>query len=1036
MKLYKIVIIWIFLIFNTTMLLSQSSFYSEYGKNRIQHKSLKWSIIYTDNFEIYYNNSGKNIADIASKHLENKFREITTSVGHQPIKKTKIFIFNSPNELIQSNIGINKKDIFLSTNLIQNNTIQFEIAFSENKNQFVKNLEYKLLNVIINDLMKGNNGFTKRFGKASFSSIPNWFIDGAAKYLAYGWNMEMDNVIRDYFLTQDLKKVKKITDQNSGIIGQSIWNYISIVYGKNIISNILNLTKIIRNPEKGISSTLGKNFNEIMKDWQNYYLSSVNKNSDQYTQLDNNQIIKLKKKYSNVSNIKISPNNNKILFSSNTKNGIKIFFLNLVTNKVTKISQMNNKSNSNSFYISWVNDDKIGYMKIINGLNNLVIYDLINKEKFYKSLARFENINGFSFNHTTNLIALSGTINSNSNIYLLSTYKNSTKQLTNDIADDIYPEFFPKSNSIIFSSNRTHVKLDSEINDLNDYYNLFIYNLDSTTSSLHQVTKTISNDIKSIPISKNEIIYLSDLKGINNIYNYNITNNTFSQFSDFYSNIINYDYNYQEKSLVLSFLKEGKINTYNIDEYNPKPIFSPKTDRLIYLERKKLNEKKIDFEIKSQKEKKIDFEKTENFEFKDDNKKTSSILNNINNFQNRTKLSGPINYNYSLVKNNFNSFIKIDPLEGYGSQIETDFIDILEDHKLYAKAFVPFSSIKSSDIYTEYTYLKKRIDFKLSYNRKIYFAEDQENFLYHKYSLNGFKIKAMYPLSNFVRLEIAPFFTRTEFSDLDYRVLNNTPPPFLYYNRTNYTGYTSNIIYDNSTKIGMNLEEGTKLKISYNNYFSLNNDLKDFNNLSIDLIHHQKISNHIILSSRVFYGGSFGDNPNKYILGGVQNSIFSSTNEDTPNNPLAIASGVDNSTILFSKFVDLRGYDFNKFNGKKVLLLSSELRIPLVKTLFNNEVSSEFLNNFQLIGFFDLGSSWDENSPFSIQSDVNTWIIKEPGSVFQAEIENSKNPWLASYGFGIRSLITDYYIKLDIAKPIEDYTTGKTKIHFSIGYSF
>ena len=322
MKLYKIVIIWIFLIFNTTMLLSQSSFYSEYGKNRIQYKSLKWSIIYTDNFEIYYNNSGKNIADIASKHLENKFREITTSVGHQPMKKTKIFIFNSPNELIQSNIGINKKDIFLSTNLIQNNTIQFKIAFSENKNQFVKNLEYKLLNVIINDLMKRNNGFTKRFGKASFSSIPNWFVDGAAKYLAYGWNMEMDNVIRDYFLTQDLKKVKKITDQNSGIIGQSIWNYISIVYGKNIISNILNLTKIIRNPEKGISSTLGKNFNEIMKDWQNYYLSSVNKNSNQYTQLDNNQIIELKKKYSNVSNIKISPNNNKILFSSNTKNGI------------------------------------------------------------------------------------------------------------------------------------------------------------------------------------------------------------------------------------------------------------------------------------------------------------------------------------------------------------------------------------------------------------------------------------------------------------------------------------------------------------------------------------------------------------------------------------------------------------------------------------------------------------------------------------------------------------------------------------------
>ena len=96
------------------------------------------------------------------------------------------------------------------------------------------------------------------------------------------------------------------------------------------------------------------------------------------------------------------------------------------------------------------------------------------------------------------------------------------------------------------------------------------------------------------------------------------------------------------------------------------------------------------------------------------------------------------------------------------------------------------------------------------------------------------------------------------------------------------------------------------------------------------------------------------------------------------------------------------------------------------------------LNDLLLFGvnFFDLGSSWNINSPFSSKNDVNTWYIREPGSVFQAEIENSKNPWLASYGFGIRSFIMDYFIKLDVAKPIEDYRLGQTKFHLSIGYSF
>ena len=36
----------------------------------------------------------------------------------------------------------------------------------------------------------------------------------------------------------------------------------------------------------------------------------------------------------------------------------------------------------------------------------------------------------------------------------------------------------------------------------------------------------------------------------------------------------------------------------------------------------------------------------------------------------------------------------------------------------------------------------------------------------------------------------------------------------------------------------------------------------------------------------------------------------------------------------------------------------------------------------------------------------------------------------------IRSFVMDYFIKLDIAKPIEDYQVGNTKYHLSIGYSF
>ena len=95
------------------------------------------------------------------------------------------------------------------------------------------------------------------------------------RYLAYGWDIEMDNILRDYS-THRSKKIKNINNNQSEYIGQSMWNYISIQYGKSNISNILNLSKIIRNPGRAISSALGISFEDFIINWANYYSESIN----------------------------------------------------------------------------------------------------------------------------------------------------------------------------------------------------------------------------------------------------------------------------------------------------------------------------------------------------------------------------------------------------------------------------------------------------------------------------------------------------------------------------------------------------------------------------------------------------------------------------------------------------------------------------------------------------------------------------------------------------------------------------------------
>ena len=1012
---------------------SQNELYN-IGKNRIQYKSFDWEVMYTNNFEFYYNTNALNIAEIASSFLEDKFSELTNNIGHQPFKKTKVFIYNSERDKEQSNIGINEADEFLFSNLSLNNRIIFKVAYNNNLNVFKNNLSYEFNKVLIRDLMHGNLSFAKRFGKVSFINIPEWFSDGAARYLAYGWDTEMDNVIRDYFLTKQKKSLNKISDEQSKYIGQSIWNYISITYGKNTISNIINLTKIIRNPEKAISSSLGINYNNFIQNWSNYYYSSI---SNKYIrdELENPELNQVNN-FGKVIDLKKNQSGEFILFSAIKGNYKRLVLYNIKQKKFKVLDRIKSSEKNNSYFLDWKNDENILYIKNLKGENNLITRNIYSNSKAYKSLYRFEKINGFSFNTKQNLIALSATVNNQSDIYLLSANSENLKKLTDDMYHDIYPSFLKNSTSVIFSSNRNSIDLENidSSENISKYYNLYLYNLDTTSTKLYKLTNTLANNIKAKPLTDNKVLFLSDIRGIYNIFSLSIDGNS-KQVTDFNTNIINYYYDEIDKDLYFNNLYEGNLIARNKSDFDiSKSRFGTQTSRIDYIQKQQSNIKKREKIKRENIKDNINFETTENFSFEGENKLKSSILKNIEiNRDNRRRVGNK--YKYSVIKNNFNSFLRIDPQEGLGTQVESDFIELFEDHKFYASAFLPFSSLKSSDIFTEYSFLKKRFDFRLSFDRKILFTEDSENFIYHKYLYNQVNFNISYPISEFSRFEIAPFYSTYKFNDLDYRIFNNTPPSFLFYEKNNFYGYFLNFIFNNTNKISYNLEKGTKLKVSFKNYQTENN-INTFKNFSVDLSHHQPISENIIFSSRLYYGNSFGENPYKYMLGGVKNSLIRKFEDKGVNDPLLVSNGFNNHNFIFGEYINMRGYDFNKFDGYKVLVLNSEFRIPLVKALTGLNVSSSFLNSLQVAGFFDIGSSWNTNSPFSNKSDVNTWIIKEPGSVFQAEIENSKNPWLASYGISLRSFITDYYVKIDIAKPVEDYQVKDTKFHISFGYSF
>ena len=203
----------------------------EFGKNRMQYDEFNWRYYSSTNFDIYFYDKGEKSALEVTKFLENEFERITEVVGYSPYFKTKIFLYNSVNDLQQSNIGINDQT---STSGGQTNFIKsyVEVANPGTMEGLKEDLVLAVSNLVINDMMFGGS-LTDMWQNTFLMNLPDWFVSGASAYLAKGWDVGMDDEVRDLISSAKIKKLNRLTGDQAIVAGQSMWNFIVEKYGRD-----------------------------------------------------------------------------------------------------------------------------------------------------------------------------------------------------------------------------------------------------------------------------------------------------------------------------------------------------------------------------------------------------------------------------------------------------------------------------------------------------------------------------------------------------------------------------------------------------------------------------------------------------------------------------------------------------------------------------------------------------------------------------------------------------------------------------------
>ncbi len=747
--------------------------------------------------------------------------------------------------------------------------------------------------------------------------------------------------------------------------------------------------------------------------------------------------------------------------------------------------------------LSWADSTTLGIIYAEEGSNILAVKRIGVKGEQKLVIPLLSNIQSFEFKDGGRQAVMTGDINGVSDAFLYNLVRGQVRRITNDRFDDRDITYIPGTNEVIFSSNRptdsVFVSGPDNFEKVEDYqFNVYSYDLDYPDSSFNKVTNALARNVSPFSPNGTDVYYLSDQQGIHNLFRFSLSDSITSQVSNFSLGIKNYAFDKDNQRLAYISIADGKeaIFFQSFDGVTSK--FSAVTPRRaleiswIVAELRKSRiasdpslidsiQNRIAFEPIKPAEQKLDSLKkgaidTDNYQFNKESKVDTKdyqfekpkenpatsgrgFLSIYQNASEEEGIQGPEAYENRFQTDNVVTTFLIDELRSFSQLFEVQMNDYLENHRLSGGLLVPMSFNQGYDVYAEYEYLKHRIDAKVRYSRQSIITINRASFLDQRYNLDRFELGFSYPVNQLLRIEANPFFTQTRFVDRDFLLLR--PNAGINVGRINeeanqrasYLGLTSTVVFDNSVVVGTNLHEGTRAKLTFETHGGLGSG-GSFNNLELDVRHYQKINKAVYLAARFYYGSYFGDAPKRYYLGGIDNWAFNSTDvgdpltDDLAFQPLITSitsnTGVNpnKSDILFNQFVNLRGYNYNTFQGRNVMTFSGEVRFPVNELLKNSELKSNFLRNLQIIGFYDIGSSWDDLSPFQDENNQNTEEIRADGSPFSAVINNFSNPWLQTTGVGMRTMFLGFFSRLDFSFPIRNFEVLSPTLQLSFGYDF
>ncbi|MCX6183170.1 MAG: hypothetical protein NT150_14745 [Bacteroidetes bacterium] len=1073
----------------------------EFGKNRVQYNDFLWSYYRYTKFDLYFYTEGKELADYTAIAANSAVNEMEDFFDYSIQNKFEIVIYNSFQRYMQSNLGNiseNRQDMG-GISRIEGNKLF--VYFNGSHNDLMKSLRAGITSIIINKLVYGEN-LSEMVKSSTVGPLPNWYYLGLVSFLTENENTILTNKLKDALDQKKLTNFNRLTGEEARMAGHSIWQYIVDTYGWDNVTRLLYMTKVAHSADNAFIFILGKTTENLLNDWREAKIKAfaeiaVGKN------LPENQFalpIKIKKRRV-YSQLKASPDSKNIAYTTNESGKVKVWLYNSELKKSKRIFKKGHALDLPVDYnyplLAWHPSGEIlSVFFESKGQIQWWLYSLKEKKFVKNKIFHFEQLLDAEYSTDGKKIVFSAAYMGKTDIYVYDVQSNFQERITDDFFDDIHPQFIKGSTQIVFSSNRDNDTLSAAgaKNILyGEHFDLFVYDYAAkkTQRFENQILKRITatpdaDELYASELNKDEIIYLSDENGIYNSYiahfDSAITHiDTSTHYRYFAHNApasnyirnVNFIYcnakstnvtevvRYNGKDYLMVLPKNeihaGKkftltgtyIKKEDVQENIDTSALSQKTDRYKYDDRD-IEKFKND----------SDFININNYVFESDKNEKSTQKKEEKTIVEPEKKRAPfaVKYNqspaalkakewmyepafqadYAVVELN-NNYINpiyqtytggatfnnpgISPLMKFGTA------DLLEDY--FIVGGFRLSGMRNNEAFLSFENRKKQLDQQYVFYRRVNeFPNNSNNGLFQN-SIYEATYKASWPFSVVNRLAGSGTLRYDDLEALSTELQSLKTPA----TRTYRTVLRGEYVFDATRERDLNIRYGSRFKVFGEYFQQINNINKNTFVLGADYRRYISIYKNLIFAGRVAGSISGGSERLVYYLGGNDGWLSPKFN---PEPVSKLGSGQEYAFQTLA--CHMRGFIQNVRNGSNFAVLNAEIRWPIVKHFYTKPLTSDFIKNIQVIGFFDAGTAWSGASPFSESNSLNnqTIIIGSPTNYTGViSLKSQRDPIVGGYGFGLRTLLWGYFIRADWAWGIEDGTFKKDKIfYFSVNYDF